>query len=157
MVFIPLATNLVLSVSLFTLLKLLIALEKVPTLLSKDGALHPEVANVNSISGATAQTHSGIYSQNCRAYFLIVLLLGLSSVSINLPTLKSASQYAEAGLFHHHLHSKVDETVFVNFAPNLQTDCQASARCSHIGSCQCSKSFQADFIQEFSWSNLPCL
>ena len=87
-----------------TLLKFLIHLENVQALLNKDGVLQPDVATVNAMSGATAQSHSGIYSQNCNPYFLTVLLLGLSSVSINLPTLKSASQYAEAGLSHHSLH-----------------------------------------------------
>ena len=142
---------------LFTPLNFFNILGSRPALLNIDGALHQAVANVNAISGAATPSHSGIYSQNCSPYFLTVLLFGLSSVSINLPTLKSASQYAAAGEFHHRLRWKTEPTVFTILVPNLQTVCQASAHCSPIGSCKCSNSFHKYFPQALFCDDLPCL
>jgi hypothetical protein len=117
-------------IALLILLKFL-NFENVGIFLSNIGAVQPCVAKVNAKSGNEAQSHSGIYSQNCNAYFLIVLLLGLSSVSINLPTLTSASRNAADGAFHHHSSCGALSNVLTVFTVALQNICPSSLSLYH--------------------------
>jgi hypothetical protein len=89
--------------------------------------VHHQERKPKATSGAKFANHSGVYSQNCNEYFLIVLLIAQSSVSINLPIEASWSRYDAVGLHQF----QVIALSQCNVQPTA--NCQSSQRLSHIG------------------------